>query len=68
MKRVENEFLLVLLGEEIINFGGKNLGGVLRPPPRSALCIVQKNEYVIDFVRINMYIRHIEKFGGVLSY
>jgi len=67
MKRVENEFLLVLLGEEIINFGGKNLGGTTTPP-RSALCIVQKNEYVIDFVRINVYIRHIEKFGGVLSY
>lgn len=43
-------------------------GGLLRPPPRSALCIVQKNEYGIDFVRINVYIRHIEKFGGVLSY
>lgn len=67
MKRVENEFLLVLLGEEIINFGSKNLGGYY-DPPRSALCIVQKNEYGIDFVRINVYIRHIEKFGGVLSY
>lgn len=43
------------------------MGGTTTPP-RSALCIVQKNEYVIDFVRINVYIRHIEKFGGVLSY
>lgn len=59
-------FYFWFLGFEFQNL--EDNGGVLRPPPRSALCIVQKNEYVIDFVRINVYIRHIEKFGGVLSY
>lgn len=42
---LKNEFLLVLLGEEIINFGGKNLGGTTTPPPRSALCKKMKSNY-----------------------
>ena len=46
-------------------FWGVFLGGVLRPPPRSALCIVKNNEYIIDFMRIDMYIEHISNFGGV---
>ena len=36
-------------------------------PPRSALCIVQKNEYIIDFIRIIPYIEHITDFGGVFG-
>ncbi len=36
-------------------------------PPRSALCIVKNNEYIIDFMRIDMYIEHISNFGGVFD-
>jgi hypothetical protein len=34
-------------------------------PPRSALCIVKNYEYIIDFMRIDVYIEHISNFGGV---